>query len=83
VPVSRDQISQAVYHRSCRIDDRSVDNLVVRLRRKLEEDPRHPQVLRSIRLIGYMFVGFQAPAQPVGGHQTNRQPERRLEESLA
>jgi DNA-binding response OmpR family regulator len=83
VPVSRDQISEAVYHRSCRIDDRSVDNLVVRLRRKLEEDPRHPQVLRSIRLIGYMFVGFQAPAQPVGGHQTNRQPERRLEESLA
>ena len=60
VPVSREQISQAVYRRSHRTEDRSVDNLVVRLRRKLELDPRQPEVLRSIRLIGYMFVGFQA-----------------------
>ncbi|MCA3278743.1 MAG: response regulator transcription factor [Roseomonas sp.] len=83
VPVSRDQISQAVYHRNCRINDRSVDNLVVRLRRKLEVDPRHPEVLRSIRLLGYMFVGFQAPDQPVGRHLTNRQPVRSLEKSRA
>jgi DNA-binding response OmpR family regulator len=63
VPVSREQISQAVYRRSCRAEDRSVDNLVVRLRRKLELDPRQPEALRSIRLIGYMFVGFQAAPQ--------------------
>ena len=63
VPVSREQISQAVYRRSYRAEDRSVDNLVVRLRRKLELDPRQPEALRSIRLIGYMFVGFQAAPQ--------------------
>lgn len=63
VPVSREQISQAVYRRSCRAEDRSVDNLVVRLRRKLELDPRQPEALRSIRLIGYMFIGFQAAPQ--------------------
>jgi DNA-binding response OmpR family regulator len=79
VPVSRDQISQAVYRRSCRTEDRSVDNLVVRLRRKLEVDPRRPEVLRSIRLIGYMFVGFRAPSRPVSRYSTNRQSERSLD----
>lgn len=61
VPVSRDDISQAVYRRNYRADDRSVDNLVVRLRRKLETDPQEPKVLRSVRLIGYMFAGFEPP----------------------
>ena len=59
VPVSRNDISQAVYRRNYRADDRSVDNLVVRLRRKLETDPQEPKVLRSVRLIGYMFAGFE------------------------
>ncbi len=75
VPVSRDQISQTVYRRSCRSADRSVDNLVVRLRRKLEVDPRRPEVVRSIRLIGYMFVGFQALSRPVSRQSTNCQSE--------
>ena len=36
--------------------DRSVDILIGRLRRKLEEDPGRPSAIRTIRGAGYMFV---------------------------
>ncbi len=35
--------------------DRSVDNRVVRLRRRIEPDPAHPVFLRTVRGEGYMF----------------------------
>jgi len=35
-----------------------VDNLVLRLRRKLEADPGRPQVIKTIRPIGYFFAAF-------------------------
>lgn len=35
--------------------DRAIDVLVSRLRRKLEDDPRNPSVIRTIRNGGYMF----------------------------
>lgn len=74
-PMSRDEISMAVYGRNCRIDDRSVDNLVVRLRRKLELNPREPKVLRSVRLIGYIFAGFRPPASKGQMQDFSRAPE--------
>lgn len=60
-PVSREEICRAVYRRRHWAEDRSVDNLVVRLRRKLEPDPKRPDVIRSIRSVGYMFSGFPGP----------------------
>lgn len=36
--------------------DRSVDLRVLRLRKKIEPDPEHPQFIRTIRSEGYMFV---------------------------
>jgi two-component system, OmpR family, response regulator len=36
--------------------DRAIDVLVSRLRRKLEDDPRNPSVIRTIRNGGYMFT---------------------------
>lgn len=36
--------------------DRSVDILISRLRRKMEEDPRSPKLIRTVRNGGYEFV---------------------------
>ncbi|MBC7250133.1 MAG: response regulator transcription factor [Anaerolineae bacterium] len=37
-------------------DSRTVDVHIQRLRRKLEEDPRHPRYLLTVRSIGYKFA---------------------------
>lgn len=36
--------------------DRSIDNLVARLRKKIEGDPDRPQLIKTVRGIGYTFV---------------------------
>jgi two-component system OmpR family response regulator len=36
--------------------DRSIDTLVSRLRRKLEDDPKTPVLIRTVRNEGYMFM---------------------------
>lgn len=38
------------------LDNRSVDILISRLRRKLKDDPNHPQYIATIRGSGYRFV---------------------------
>lgn len=55
--VSRDTIAEVVFHRPFRAEDRTVDNLVLRLRRKLG-DTRQAAV-KTVRGAGYMFVGFR------------------------
>jgi two-component system, OmpR family, response regulator len=35
--------------------DRSIDVQVSRLRRKIEEDPSDPEIIRTVRNVGYMF----------------------------
>lgn len=60
-PVSREEACRTVFRRRYWAEDRSVDNLIMRLRRKLEADARHPEVIRSIRPVGYMFAGFPDP----------------------
>jgi two-component system phosphate regulon response regulator OmpR len=37
--------------------DRSIDVLVSRLRQKLQDDPRQPRYVRTVRGAGYAFVG--------------------------
>ncbi len=54
--VSRDAIARTVFGRPFRPDDRTVDNLVLRLRRKL--DAADPRAIRTVRGAGYMFAGF-------------------------
>ncbi len=56
VPVSRDDISATVFRRSFRAEDRTVDNLVLRLRRKLGGDQE--KAIKTVRGAGYMFAGF-------------------------
>ena len=53
---SRESLLMSIYQRPWTSDDRSIDNLVVRLRRKLGEDPRDPQLIRTVRGGGYVLV---------------------------
>ena len=43
---------------SSALADRSLDSIVVKLRRKLEPNPDHPMVIKTIRGKGYLFTGF-------------------------
>lgn len=55
--VDRDTIAEIVFHRPFRAEDRTVDNLVLRLRRKLGDT--NQVAVKTVRGAGYMFVGFR------------------------
>ncbi len=53
--LSRDQLMDAARGHNATAFDRSIDLLVSRLRQKLEEDPKEPKFLKTIRGEGYLF----------------------------
>ena len=55
-PVSRKQILQHVWNLPASLDTRAIDNFIVRLRRYLEDDPKRPRYLLTVRGVGYRFV---------------------------
>ena len=55
-PLSRDQLLNLTQHRDWNPYDRSIDIRIARLRRKLEDDPEKPQIIRTLRGVGYMLV---------------------------
>jgi two-component system phosphate regulon response regulator OmpR len=54
--LSRDRILTLTRNREWDPYDRSIDIRIARLRRKVEPDPENPQVIRTVRSVGYMFV---------------------------
>jgi two-component system phosphate regulon response regulator OmpR len=54
--LSRDQLLDLAHNREMDAFDRSIDIRIMRLRRKIEEDPDHPRTLKTVRGIGYMFA---------------------------
>ena len=54
--LTRDQLLDLTQGRSATPYDRSIDTLVSRIRRKIEQDARDPQLLKTVRLGGYMFT---------------------------
>ena len=54
--VSRDTLFQAVLHRPWRAEDRSIDQLIFQLRRKLAPDDRGRRLIQSERGAGYRLV---------------------------
>lgn len=58
--MTRDQLLDAVAGRSYEVFDRSIDVHISSLRRKLQDDPRNPTFIKTIRSAGYMF---SPPAQ--------------------
>jgi len=55
-PLTRNWLLETIAHREAEAFDRAIDNRIMRLRRKLERDPGKPEVIRSVRGVGYMFV---------------------------
>lgn len=55
-PLSRDQIAELIMNREWGPDDRSIDVLVGKLRRKLNDDPRAPRLIQTVRGVGYVFA---------------------------
>lgn len=55
--LSRDDLLDLAPARGDEPFDRSIDNRITRLRRKLERDPAHPELIKTIRGTGYLFPG--------------------------
>jgi len=55
-PLMRDWLLEATAHREADAFDRAIDLRITRLRRKVEIDPAHPEAIRTVRGVGYMFV---------------------------
>src|SRR5205807_2195024 len=51
-----DQLRRAVVGRGAGSDDRSIDMLVARLRRKIEPNPKAPRFIISVAGVGYKFA---------------------------
>lgn len=54
--LSRDQLLSLTRNRDWEPFDRSIDIRIARVRRKIEPDPEQPQIIRTVRGSGYMFV---------------------------
>lgn len=55
-PLARDWLLESAAHREMEAFDRAIDLRITRLRRKIEKDPAHPDAIRTVRGVGYMFV---------------------------
>ena len=55
-PVSRNEILDRAWGKNQYPTDRTVDNFIVRLRQKLENDPAEPEHIQTVRGIGYRLV---------------------------
>src|SRR6056297_1547414 len=54
--LSRDQLLDITSGRTADVFDRTIDNQVSRLRRKIEDDPAHPRIIATIRAGGYSLA---------------------------
>src|SRR5262245_60476640 len=55
-PLQRDWLLEVIAHREMEAFDRAIDLRITRLRRKIELDPTHPDAIRTVRGVGYLFV---------------------------
>ncbi len=55
-PLNRDWLLEATSHREAESFDRAVDLRITRLRKKIEIDPAHPEAIKTVRGVGYVFV---------------------------
>lgn len=58
LPQTRDSLCRRVFNREWSPYDRSLDGIIVKLRRKLEPNPDNPLVIKTVRGRGYVFTGF-------------------------
>lgn len=59
--LSRDDLLDLAPARGDEPFDRSIDNRITRLRRKIEADPAHPELIKTVRGGGYLFRAADEP----------------------
>lgn len=75
--LSRDQLMNLIGGLDWNPLDRTIDNQVARLRKKIERDPSNPKLIKTVRGIGYTFA---CPVQIV---QRSGAPAKSVESRLA
>jgi two-component system alkaline phosphatase synthesis response regulator PhoP len=55
--VSREELLEGVWEYQPGVSSRTIDVHVAWLRHKLEDNPRDPRYIRTVRGVGYRFVG--------------------------
>jgi two-component system phosphate regulon response regulator OmpR len=63
LPLTRERIMEQAHQREWDVFDRSIDLRIMRLRRKIERNPDRPQVLKTVRNVGYVFVSSPAASR--------------------
>ncbi len=53
--LTRDQLLEQAHNRDWEPFDRSIDIRIARIRRKIEQDPSKPEIIKTVRGAGYMF----------------------------
>jgi len=59
--LTRDQLLNLAHKRDWDPYDRSIDIRITRLRRKIESDPAKPEVIKTVRGAGYIYVSGAKP----------------------
>lgn len=54
--LSREKLLELTHSESLEVFDRTIDVLIMRLRRKIEVNPHQPTLIRTIRGLGYVFA---------------------------
>jgi len=54
--LNRDQLMELAHNKDWGVFDRSIDLRIMRLRRKIEPDPEKPEIIKTVRGVGYMYV---------------------------
>ena len=62
VALTRDQLLDIARGRTMEAFDRSIDSAISRLRRKIEVDPRDPNIIKTVWGDGYVFTAQPEPA---------------------
>jgi len=63
--LSRDDIMDLLKGHDWAPLDRSIDNLVAKLRKKVEKDPDRPALIKTVRSVGYTFTGESNAREPL------------------
>ena len=53
--LNRDQLLQQAHDKGWEPFDRSIDLRISRIRRKIEKNPTKPEIIRTVRGLGYVF----------------------------
>lgn len=54
--VSRDQLLNEIWGEDVYTTSRTIDNFILKLRQKIEQDPNHPKIILTVHGIGYKLI---------------------------